>query len=135
MNRRDFLTVVGGASVASLAGVPSAGAAEQTTTFYLRGLVMVAFESEMLRIGFPKAPGHKAVLQIQPVHGTKRTLLLKGKGAVQTNSVASAEPNIFIPEIVRMSEFYGPGVKTHFEKCPSVIEIPLSAVRSISTSS
>jgi hypothetical protein len=135
MNRRDFFTVVGGASVASLAGVSSVLAAEQTTTFYLRGLVMVAFENQMLRIGFPKAPGHKATLQIQPVNGTKRTITLKGNGSLQTNSVASAQPKIFIPEIVQMSEFYGPGVKTHFEKCPSVIEIPLSAIRSISTSS
>ena len=135
MNRRDFFTVVGGASVASLAGVRSAWAAEQTTTFYLRGLVMVAFENQMLRIGFPKAPGHKAVLQIQPIKGTKRTLMLKGNGSLQTNSVASAQPKVFIPEIVRMSEFYGPDVKPHFEKCPSVIEIPLSAIRSITTSS
>jgi hypothetical protein len=135
MNRRDFFTVVGGASVASLAGVRSAWAAEQTTTFYLRGLVMVAFENQMLRIGFPKAPGHKAVLQIQPINGTKRTLMLKGNGSLQTNSVASAQPKVFIPEIVRMSEFYGPDVKPHFEKCQSVIEIPLSAIRSITTSS
>ena len=135
MNRRDFFTVVSGASVASLAGVRSAWAAEQTTTLYLRGLVMVAFENQMLRIGFPKAPGHKAVLQIQPINGTKRTLMLKGNGSLQTNSVASAQPKVFIPEIVRMSEFYGPGVKPHFEKCPSVIEIPLSAIRSITTSS
>jgi hypothetical protein len=135
MNRRDFLTVVGGASVASLAGVRSAWAAEQTTTFYLRGLVMVSFENQMLRIGFPKAPGHKATLQIQPVNGTKRTITLKGNGSLQTNSPGSGQPKVFIPEIVRMSEFYGSGVKAHFEKCPSVIEIPLSAIRSITTSS
>jgi hypothetical protein len=135
MNRRDFLTVVGGASVASLAGVRSAWAAEQTTTFYLRGLVMVAFEDQTLRIGFPKAPGHKAMLQIQPVNGRKRSLTLKGNGTLQTNLVGSTQPKVSIPEIVRMSEFYGPDVKAHFEKCPSVIEIPLSAIRSITTSS
>jgi len=135
MNRRDFFTVAGGVSVASLAGVRSAWATEQTTTFYLRGLVMVAFENDMLRIGFPKAPGHKAILQIQPVNGMKRTLTLKGNGAVQTDLVRSGQPKVFIPEIVRMSEFYGPGVKPHFDKCPSVIEIPLSTIRSITTSS
>ena len=66
------------------------------------------------------------MLQIQPFNGTKRTLMLKGNGSLQTNSLASAQPKVFIPEIVRMSEFYGPDVKPHFEKCPSVIEIPLS---------
>ena len=135
MNRRDFFTVAGGVSVASLAGVRSVSAAEQTTTFYLRGLVMIAFENDMLRIGFPKAPGHKPILQIQPVNGMKRTITLKGDGAVQTNSVRSERPKIFIPEIVRMTEFYGPDVKAHFDKCPNVIEIPLSAIRSITTSS
>jgi hypothetical protein len=135
MNRRDFFTVLGGTGVASLAGVRSVFAAERTTTFYLRGLVMVAFENEMLRIGFPKAPGHKAILQIQPVNGTKRTLTLKGNGLLQTNAVATERPKISIPEVVRMSEFYGTGVKAHFEKCPSVIEIPLSAIRSITASS
>src|SRR5262245_50499569 len=135
MNRRDLFSVAGGLGVASLAGVRSASAAERTTTFYLRGLVMVAFENDMLRIGFPKAPGHKAVLQIQPVNGTKRTLMLKGNGSVQADSAASGHPKVFIPEIVRMSEFYGPNVKAHFEKCPSVIEIPLSAIRSVTTSS
>src|SRR5262245_54753987 len=99
MNRRDFFTVAGGLSGASLAGVRSARAAEQTTTFYLRGLVMVAFENQMLRIGFPKAPGHKATLQIQPVNGTRRTITLKGNGSVQIEFVAQGQPKILVPEL------------------------------------
>src|SRR5262249_29586626 len=117
------------------AGVRSAWATEQTTTFYLRGLVMIAFENQMLRIGFPKAPGHKAILQIQPVNGTKRTITLKGNGSLQTSLAATEQPKVSIPEVVRMSEFYGTGVKANFKKCPSVIEIPLSAIRSITASS
>ena len=135
MNRRDFLTVVSGAGVASLAGIRPVFGAEQTTTLYLKGLVMVSFEGPMLRIGFPKAPGHKATLQIQPYEGKVRNITLKGNGALETRSQLAVESKIYIPEIVRMSEFYGPGIKSKFDKCPTVIEIPLTAIRSVTTSS
>jgi len=36
--------------------------------------------------------------------------------------------------LVRMKEFYGEGVKSRVDKCPSVISIPSNAIRSISTS-
>jgi hypothetical protein len=48
--------------------------------------------------------------------------------------VASAEPRIFVPELVRMKEFYGGGVKSHVDQCPSVITIPSAAIRSVTTS-
>jgi hypothetical protein len=133
MNRRDFLTVVGGVSAASLVGIHSSFAAEQTTTLYLKGLVMVSFEDPMLRIGFPKAPGHKATLQIQPISGNLRTISLKGNGSLESKARILANPKIVTPEIVRMSEFYGPNVRSKFDKCPTVIDIPYSAIRSIST--
>jgi hypothetical protein len=134
MNRRDFMTVLGGAGVASLAGFHPAFAAEQTTTLYLKGLVMVSFENQMMRIGFPKAPGHKATLRIQPVNGAARKISLNGNGSLQLNTTTAGAPKIVIPEIVKTSEFYGPNVKAKFDKCPSLIEIPYSAIRSIATS-
>src|SRR5437016_3149793 len=113
MNRRDFLTVVGGASVFSLAGIRPAFAAEQTTTLYLNGLVMVSFEDPVLRIGFPKAPGHKATLKVVPVNGAARMLSLKGRGILETNAVAAGKPRISLPEAVKMSEIYGQDVAAH----------------------
>jgi hypothetical protein len=133
MNRRDFLTVISGAGVASLSGIRPALASKQTTNLYLKGLVMLAIEDSTLRIGFPKAPGHKATLQIQPVSGTVRKIALKGHGKLETTAIAGGDPIVRIPEIVRMSEFYGPDVKSKFDRCPTVIEIPMAAVRSITT--
>jgi len=134
MNRRHFLTVLGGAGVASLAGIRPAFATEPTTTLYLNGLVMVSFEDPILRIGFPKAPAHKATLKIVPVNGTTRTLSLKGNGLIETKAISAAPPKIFVPEVVQMTEFYGPDVKSRLEKCPTVIDIPYAAIKSATTS-
>lgn len=133
MNRRDFLAVVGGASVVSLAGIRPVFAAEETTTLYLNGLIMASFEDPFLRIGFPKAPGHKATLKIVPADGLTRTISVKGNGMLETKAMLN-KPRIFTPEAVRMSEIYGQDVKSKFDKCPSVIEIPYSAIRSVTTS-
>jgi hypothetical protein len=134
MNRRDFLAVVGGTGVASLASLhPAFAAGEQTTSLYLGGLIMVSFENPVLRIGFPKAPAHKATLKIVPVNGNARTIPVKGNGVLESKG-GSVTPKIFAPEAVRMSEIYGTAVKARFEKCPSVIEIPYSAIKSVTTS-
>ena len=142
MNRREFLSVLGGASALSAATMinPSAAFAEadltsQTTSLYVKGLVMLDLGNpESLRLGFPKAPGHKATLSIVPQNGGKRSLTIKGNGTVDTPLVASADPRIFVPELVRMKEFYGNGVKSHVDRCPSVITIPSAAIRSVTTS-
>jgi hypothetical protein len=134
MNRRDFMTVIGGASAFPLVGVRTALGAESTTSLYLNGLVMVSFEDSILRIGFPKAPGHKATLKIVPVNGTTRTLSLKGRGLIETKSVASGKPRVDLPEAVKMSEIYGDDIKARLEKCPTIIEIPYAAIKSITTS-
>src|ERR1051326_5241920 len=134
MNSRDFLTVVGGTSVFSLASIrPLFAAAERTTTLYLNGLVMVSFEDPVLRIGFPKAPAHKATLKVVPVNGAARMLSLKGHGVVETKAVATGKPNIELREAVKMSEIYGQDVKARLEKCPTILEIPYAAIKSVST--
>jgi hypothetical protein len=134
MNRRDFMTVVGGASLVSMAGFRNAfGATEQTTSLYLNGLVMVSFEDSVLRIGFPKAPGHKATLKVVPVNGATRTLSLKGHGVVETKAVATGKPSVSLREAVKMTEIYGDDIKARLENCPTIIEIPYSAIKSVST--
>lgn len=141
MNRREFLNVLGGASAASMIGVKAFASstvdkvAPDVTSMYVTGLVMVDLGNpDLIRLGFPKAPGHKAILSIVPQTGTRRTIAIKGNGAVEARGIASADPKIFIPEIVRMKEFYGEGVKSHVDKCPSVISIPKTAIRSVTTS-
>ena len=65
MNRREFLSVLGGASALSMINVhPSfattADAKTATTSLYVKGLVMVDLGNpDFVRLGFPKAPGHK----------------------------------------------------------------------------
>jgi len=133
MNRRDFLSVAGGVSVASLAGFRTAFAAtEQTTSLYVGGLIMVSFEKSSLRIGFPQAPAHKATLKVVPVNGVARTIAIKGNGLLESHGTVTSR-KVFAPEAVQASEIYGQDVKARFEKCPSVIEIPYSAIKSITT--
>src|SRR5213083_2269936 len=141
MNRREFLSVLGGASAISLA-VPAFAFTSATdkgaagiTPLYVKGLVMVDLgDPQVIRLGFPKAPGHKATLSIVPQNGSRRTIAIKGNGLVEAQGIVFPEPKIFVPELVRMKEFYGEGVKSRVDKCPSVISIPSNAIRSISTS-
>jgi hypothetical protein len=139
MNRREFLSVLGGASALSMINVhPSFAstldAKSGSTSLYVKGLVMVDFGNpDFVRLGFPKAPGHKATLSIVPQNGVRRTLAVKGNGLVDPGAVASTNPHIFVPELVRMKEFYGPSVKSHVDQCPTVITIPSAAITSITT--
>ena len=138
MNRRDFMATLGGASALSMINVhPSFSAVDGTTgttSLYVKGLVMVDFKDPgLLRLGFPKAPGHKATLSIVPQNGTKRTLTMSGQGKVDAAGAASANPRIVVPELVRMKEFYGPSVKSHVDQCPSVLSIPSAAIQSVTT--
>jgi hypothetical protein len=139
MNRRDFLSVLGGASALSMIHVhpalaSTADAKSGTTSLYVKGLVMADLGNpEFIRLGFPKAPGHKATLSIVPKSGTKRVLAVKGVGSVEPGLIATSDPRIFVPELVRMKEFYGPSVKSHVDKCPTVITIPTAAIRSVTT--
>src|SRR5215475_12742798 len=125
MNRREFLNVLGGVSAASVIGTSAFAsssvdkAAADVTSLYLKGLVMVDLSNrDLIRIGFPKAPGHKATLSILPQSGARRTIAIKGNGSVEAPGVASADPKVFIPEVVRMKEFYGDAVRSHVDKCP-----------------
>ena len=140
MNRREFLNVLGGVSAASMIGASAFASssvdkvAADVTSMYVKGLVMVDLGNpDLIRIGFPKAPGHKATLSILPQTGARRTIAIKGNGLVEARGIASTDPKIFIPEIVRMKEFYGDGVKSHVDKCPSVISIPKTAIHSVTT--
>src|SRR5436190_210303 len=134
MNRRDFLAVAGGVCATPLITNPSTVFAAATTPFYVRGLVMVSFEdSSVLRLGFPKAPGHKATLAVQPQTGSSRVVNLKGKGTIETKAPPLSKPNIAVPELVRMKEFYGDAVRSRVDQCPTLIEIPYAAIQSITT--
>jgi hypothetical protein len=138
MNRRQFIGVLGGASALSAIGAQSAFAGldtTATTSLYVKGLVMVDFQNpDVVRLGFPKAPGHKATLDVVPQAGTKRTLTLKGNGAVDATGIVAVDTKISVPELVRVKELYGKEAKTRVDQCPSVISIPSAAIRSITTS-
>jgi len=141
MDRRSFLSVLGGASAVSMMSISAFASTSadnspaDITSLYVRGLVLLDLgNSDLIRLGFPKAPGHKATLSIVPRDGTRRTIAIKGNGSIEAQGIASTEPKIFVPELVRMKEFYGEGVRSRVDKCPSVISIPSSAIRSITTS-
>jgi hypothetical protein len=141
MNRREFLNVVAGASAVSIAipALASTSSADRTaadvTSLYVKGLVMVDLSnSEVIRLGFPKAPGHKATLSVVPQNGLKKVHEIKGKGFVDATGVTAVDTKIFAPELIRMKEFYGNDVKSHIDECPGLISIPRNAIRSITTS-
>ena len=138
ISRRDFITVLGGATAISM-GVPqvfaSAATADTTsrnvTSLYVKGLVMVDLgDPDVIRLGFPKAPGHKATLSVVPENGVKRVMTIKGRGKVEAKPVES-RAKIMVPEIIRMKEFYGNDVKSRVDECPGVISIPRNTIRSI----
>jgi hypothetical protein len=133
MNRRHFFTALGGATAAaSLINVNRAFAAETTTSFYVKGLIMISFEDpQVLRLGLPKAPGHKATLALVPQSGSRRSLALKGRYSVTTEAKAISRPEYKIPELVRMQELHGSGIRSRIDECPTVISIPYSAIKSI----
>src|SRR5881394_2338336 len=136
MNRRHFLTAMGGATAAatSLIHVKRASAAELTTSFYVKGLILVSFEdSKMLRLGLPKAPGHKATLALVPQSGSQRSLALKGNYSIETAAKPAGKPDYKIPELVRMQELYGNNIHSRVTECPTVINIPYAAIKSITT--
>ena len=134
MNRRHFLSAMGGATAAaaSLSHLNQALASETTTPFYAKGLIMVSFEdSRELRLGLPKAPGHKATLSMVPQKGSQRVVGLKGAYAVETTQTLSGKRDYKIPELIRMQEIYGNNIHSRIDECPTVISIPYSAIRSI----
>src|SRR5262245_32259880 len=79
MPRRNFIKVLGGATALTLA-VPGLASttttdkpAGEVTSLYVKGLVMVDLgDSSLIRLGFPKAPGHKATLSVLPQSGVKQ---------------------------------------------------------------
>jgi hypothetical protein len=138
MNRREFLSVLGGAGALSMAIPAFASSPEvrdiagNTTSLHVKGLVMVDLGSpDTIRLGFPKAPGHKATLSIVSKNGVKQVVAIKGNGKVETNSGVAAESRILVPELIRMKEFYGNDVKSRVDKCPGVISISRNAIRSV----
>jgi hypothetical protein len=134
MNRREFMTVLGGASALSVINVNPTFGASGTTSLYVKGLIMVDFGNPgFVRLGMPKAPGHKATLGVVPDSGPRMTMNVKGTGKIDGTLAASADPRIAVPELVRMKELYGAGIKSHVDQCPSVISIPSAAIQSITT--
>jgi hypothetical protein len=134
MNRRHFITAMGGATAAaSMAHLNNALAAEAiTTAFYAKGLIMVSFEDPtVLRLGLPRAHAHKATLGMIPGQGSQRMVNLKGAYVVETAAPTSGKTNYVIPELVRMQEFYGADVRSRITECPTVISIPYAAIKSI----
>jgi len=141
MNRRQFLSVLGGASAVAMAipALASTTAADKVaadiTSLYVKGLVMVDLGNpDIIRLGFPKAPGHKATLSIVSQNGVKQALSIKGNGAVEARGIVSNDAKIVVPELIRMKEFYGNDVKSHVDQCPGVISIPRNAIRGITAS-
>jgi hypothetical protein len=144
MNRRQFLSVLGGASAISMAipafasstySITAENLAPNITSLYVRGLVMVDLGNpDLIRLGFPKAPGHRATLSVVAPSGTKQALIIKGNGSVEAKGIASSDAKIVVPELIRMREFYGNDVKSHVDKCPGVISIPRNAIRAVTAS-
>jgi hypothetical protein len=134
MNRRHFISAMGGATAAAaaLGHLNKTLGAETGTAFYAKGLIMVSFEdSRVLRLGFPKAHGHKATLAMVPQTGSQRAVNLKGNYSVETAAIGTGRPDYKIPELIRMQEIYGKGIHSRVEQCPTVISIPYAAIKSI----
>jgi hypothetical protein len=87
----------------------------------------------MLRLGLPKAPGHKGRLSMIPQSGSPRSLNLKGAYTIETAARVSDRPEYKIPELIRMQELYGSEVRSRVSECPTGISIPYAAIKAITT--
>src|SRR5262245_7217669 len=141
MNQREFINVLGGATAITMAipGLASTSTTDKTvgdvTSLYVKGLVMVDLgNSDLIRLGFPKAPGHKATLSVVPQSGTKQVLAITGNGSIQAKAIASEATTILHTDEIRKKEFYGDDVKSHVDRCPGTISIPRNAIRSVTAS-
>src|SRR5215470_6198458 len=88
-------------------------------------------DPNVIGLGFTNAPGQKATLFVVPQNGAKQTRAIKSRRIVEAKPIAAADAKILVPELIRMKEFYGDDVKSHIDKCPSVISIPRTAIRRI----
>src|SRR5436190_1846818 len=122
MNRRDFLGVAGGVTAAASMFKANPLFAERTTAFYAKGLIMASFEDpQYLRLGFPKAPGHKATMEVVPQSGRHQILDLKGASALEATAENTGKSKFVIPEVIRLQEIYGDGIRSRINECPVVI--------------
>jgi hypothetical protein len=131
------MSVFGGAvaismAVPALATTAADSVSPNVTSLFVKGLVMVDVgDPNVIRLGFPKAPGHKATLSVVPQSGVKQVHSIKGRGLVEAKPIASADSKLVVPELIRMKEFYGDDVKSRIDECPSVISIPRTVIRNI----
>jgi hypothetical protein len=133
MKRREFLSVAGGAVAISMLPSSSLLAADQTTPFYVRGLAMLSLsDPQYLRIALPKAPHHAATLVVTPSGGQPTETRIEGNGRVEGIAAGGIKPDIRLPEVVHIRELYREAV-SKLDNSPTVISIPWSAVRSMST--
>jgi hypothetical protein len=131
MNRRDFLAAAGSVTAASVFSTQSLFA-EKTTSLYAKGLIIASFEdSQFLRLGFPKASGHRATLDVAPISGKHQNLTMKGNNVIQTADSASGKSKFVIPEVIRMQELYGDSIRSRVTQCPVVLNIPYAAIRNV----
>ena len=135
MKRREFMSVAGGAVAISMLPTTSLFAAtDPTTPFYVRGLAMLSFsDPQYLRIALPKAPHHAATLAVTPVGGGEPTeTRIEGNGTLEDLIASGVKPDIRMPELIHIRELYRDAV-AKLDESPSIISIPWSAVRSMST--
>ena len=139
MNRRDFLTAAAGTTAVSMFGASSllaiekTLALEKTTPLYVRGLAMLSFgDPQYLRIALPRAPHHAATLVVTPSDGTRVETPIHGHGHLEGIAPGGQKPEIRLPELIHIRELYRDAV-AKLDQSPSIISIPWSAVRSVST--
>ncbi len=135
MNRRDFLTVAGGVSAASILGASPLLAAEKTTPFYVRGLAMLSLnDPDYLRIGLPKAPHHRATLSVVPKADDRYAVAISGNGELEGIRAAGGNPDLYLRIVVHVRELYKDAISL-IDRSPSMISIPWTAIKSVETHS
>lgn len=100
----------------------------------VKGLAMVQLQNpEGLRIALPDAPGHRATITFVMADGSVRVFPFKGSGVINTVETATASTVVNVPELVRISELYGPGTKSLVGRAKNILTIPWSSIRKVST--
>jgi hypothetical protein len=108
--------------------------ASTSPAVFVRGLVMLQLEQkDGLHIVLPDAPGHKATITFVMEDGKRHVVPFKGHSTIGTSQAESSPAVVKVPELVRLKELFGSGIKPLLDHAPNNISIPWSSIRTVST--
>jgi len=136
MRFRNLLIAVSVSAAVCVACLSAFAGADTSTgpVVFVKGLLMLQLQQENgLQIILPDAEAHHATITFVMKDGTRKSIPFKGHGTIATTRSGNAPAVIKVPELIRMRELFGDGVKPLVERAPNKVSIPWSSIQSVTT--